>query len=162
MNQRVRSKSRQPYEPNDTTANRLFIAEFASASFCLNSGREIVTHIDTDQATLNNMRNMKLSLWCSHCGRSHQVLGSEAYVNEQPTFFETARLAVTANESVSDVMNARSMLANQPPLLQSDDQCRGCANSRFPICIGMEERMCRGHLRTAPPLADWREGCPRQ
>lgn len=49
---------------------------------CPTSDHEIVTHIDTDQTTLSNMKNMKLSLWCSHCERSHQVFGSEAYVSE--------------------------------------------------------------------------------
>lgn len=41
---------------------------------------EVVTQIETDETTLDNMKSMKLSLWCPHCQRSHQILGNEGYV----------------------------------------------------------------------------------
>ncbi len=49
---------------------------------CPKTSREVTTSIETDTATLLNMRAMKLSVWCPHCATSHQIRVSEAYLEE--------------------------------------------------------------------------------
>ncbi len=48
---------------------------------CPKSNREVTTSIETDTATLLNMRSMKLSVWCPHCGTSHQIRAADAYLD---------------------------------------------------------------------------------
>jgi len=48
---------------------------------CPNNNREVTTSIKTDLVTLLEMRNLKISVWCPHCGAPHQILGSEAYLH---------------------------------------------------------------------------------
>ena len=43
---------------------------------------EVVTQIETDEATLDTMKGMKLSLWCPHCNHPHQIVASQSYVTE--------------------------------------------------------------------------------
>jgi transcription elongation factor Elf1 len=49
---------------------------------CPRSGRVITTSIKTDTVTLLEMRNMKLSVWCTHCGTSHQIRATDAFLDE--------------------------------------------------------------------------------
>jgi hypothetical protein len=42
----------------------------------------VSTSIETDTVTLLEMRNMKLSVWCPHCWRSHQIRASEAFLDQ--------------------------------------------------------------------------------
>jgi hypothetical protein len=49
---------------------------------CPKTSREVTTSIETDTATLLNMRAMKLSVWCPHCATSHQIRVAEAYLEE--------------------------------------------------------------------------------
>lgn len=48
---------------------------------CPKSDREVTTSIETDTATLLNMRSMKLSVWCPHCATSHQIRAADAYLD---------------------------------------------------------------------------------
>lgn len=48
---------------------------------CGRTGREVVTSIETDAITLDQMKGLKLSFWCPHCSTSHQVKAIEAYLN---------------------------------------------------------------------------------
>lgn len=48
---------------------------------CPRSDREVTTSIETDTATLLNMRSMKLSVWCPHCATSHQIRCVDAYLD---------------------------------------------------------------------------------
>jgi hypothetical protein len=48
---------------------------------CTKTNREVTTSIETDTATLLNMRAMKLSVWCPHCWTSHQIKASDAYLD---------------------------------------------------------------------------------
>ncbi len=48
---------------------------------CPKSNREVTTSIETDTATLLNMRSMKLSVWCPYCTTSHQIRVTDAYLD---------------------------------------------------------------------------------
>lgn len=48
---------------------------------CPNSFHEVETSIRTDDPTLQQMRSLKLSLWCPHCATAHQIEASAAYIN---------------------------------------------------------------------------------
>ena len=54
---------------------------------CPKTSRDVTTSIETDTATLLNMRAMKLSVWCPHCATSHQIKASDAYLE---TFVQAA------------------------------------------------------------------------
>ncbi|HWV51204.1 hypothetical protein [Pseudorhodoplanes sp.] len=47
---------------------------------CPRSGLVVTTSIETDTATLRDMKNMKLSVWCPNCWKSHQIRASEAFL----------------------------------------------------------------------------------
>jgi transposase-like protein len=47
---------------------------------CPRSGRVVTTSIETDTVTLLEMRNMKVSVWCPHCWKSHQIRANEAFL----------------------------------------------------------------------------------
>ncbi len=48
---------------------------------CPASFNEVKTGIETDEATLRKMAPMKLSLWCPHCGESHEIMAGDAFVH---------------------------------------------------------------------------------
>ncbi|MET0279332.1 MAG: hypothetical protein ABW198_13460 [Pseudorhodoplanes sp.] len=49
---------------------------------CSKSGLQVTTSIETDDGTLATMERMKIAVWCPHCGRSHQIAATEAYVKD--------------------------------------------------------------------------------
>jgi hypothetical protein len=49
---------------------------------CSKSGLQVTTNIETDDDTLTTMERMKISVWCPHCERAHQIAAKEAYVRE--------------------------------------------------------------------------------
>lgn len=49
---------------------------------CPKTDQEVTTSIETDTVTLLNMRSMKLSVWCPHCGTSHQIRAVDAYLDD--------------------------------------------------------------------------------
>ena len=48
---------------------------------CPNGNRDVTTSIQTDLATLLEMRDLKISVWCPHCVAPHQICASEAYLD---------------------------------------------------------------------------------
>jgi hypothetical protein len=58
---------------------------------CPKNHEEVETSIQTDDATLTKMRSMKISVWCPHCGTSHQVSAEQTYVDVVAAIGMTAR-----------------------------------------------------------------------
>ena len=47
---------------------------------CPDSGRAVRTSILTNSKMLKRLGAFKLSVWCPHCGASHQIAGNDASV----------------------------------------------------------------------------------
>lgn len=55
---------------------------------CPNTYQEVTTSIETDVATLLEMRNLKISVWCPHCVTAHSIRASKAYIDDVPVAAE--------------------------------------------------------------------------